>query len=92
MLWSFRVHPRQRAHPVTNRPGPNGRTAESRTLAQMNVPITENTLMNPPNYLEIAGFLCRLGTDSISVNSDSVPKTMKIVHEAEQMIRLKRRV
>jgi pyruvate,water dikinase len=42
----------------------------------------------PANYPEIAAFLTRLGIDSISVNSDSVPKTMKVVHEAEEMLRL----
>jgi pyruvate, water dikinase len=44
----------------------------------------------PANYPEIAAFLTRLGIDSISVNSDSVPSTMKTVHEAEQMIQLKK--
>jgi pyruvate, water dikinase len=44
----------------------------------------------PANYPEIAAFLTRLGIDSISVNSDSVPRTMKIVHKAEQLIQLKK--
>jgi pyruvate,water dikinase len=42
----------------------------------------------PANYPEIAAFLTRLGIDSISVNSDSVPKTMMVVHKAEEMLRL----
>ncbi len=44
----------------------------------------------PANYPEIAAYLTRLGIDSISVNSDSVPKTMKVVHEAEAMLLLKK--
>ncbi|WP_428667248.1 phosphoenolpyruvate synthase [Reyranella sp.] len=44
----------------------------------------------PANYPEIAAFLARLGIDSISVNSDSVPKTMKVVHDAEAMLLLKK--
>jgi pyruvate,water dikinase len=46
----------------------------------------------PATYPEIAAYLARLGIDSISVNADSVPKTMKAVHEAEQMIQLKKAV
>ncbi len=38
----------------------------------------------PANYQEIAGFLTRLGIDSISVNPSSVLRTMAVVHEAEQ--------
>ena len=38
----------------------------------------------PANYPEIAGFLTRLGIDSISVNPSSVLRTMAVVHEAEQ--------
>jgi pyruvate,water dikinase len=46
----------------------------------------------PATYPGIATYLAQLGIDSISVNSDSVPKTMKAVHDAEQMMRLKRAV
>ena len=38
----------------------------------------------PANYLEIAGFLTRLGIDSISVNPSSVLRTMAVVHAAER--------
>ncbi|SKA30239.1 phosphoenolpyruvate synthase [Enhydrobacter aerosaccus] len=38
----------------------------------------------PANYPEIAAFLTDLGIDSISVNADSVQRTMKVVYEAEQ--------
>jgi pyruvate,water dikinase len=44
----------------------------------------------PATYPGIAAYLARLGIDSISVNADSVPKTMKAVHEAEEMIELKK--
>jgi len=44
----------------------------------------------PANYPDIAAYLTQLGIDSISVNSDSVPKTMKAVHEAEQRQSLRR--
>jgi pyruvate,water dikinase len=45
----------------------------------------------PATYPGIAAYLAGLGIDSISVNSDSVPKTMNAVHEAEQMIQPKKR-
>jgi pyruvate,water dikinase len=38
----------------------------------------------PANYPEIAGFLTRLGIDSISVNPSSVLRTMAVVHDAER--------
>jgi pyruvate,water dikinase len=38
----------------------------------------------PANYPEIAGFLTRLGIDSISVNPSSILRTMAVVYEAEQ--------
>jgi pyruvate,water dikinase len=38
----------------------------------------------PANYPEIAGFLTKLGIDSISVNPSSVLRTMAVVHQAEQ--------
>ncbi|MBS0521151.1 MAG: phosphoenolpyruvate synthase [Proteobacteria bacterium] len=38
----------------------------------------------PATYPEIAAFLARLGIDSISVNADSVQRTMQVVYEAEQ--------
>ncbi len=38
----------------------------------------------PANYPEIAGFLTRLGIDSISVNPSSVLRTMAVVYGAEQ--------
>jgi len=44
----------------------------------------------PANYPEVAEFLAQLGIDSISVNADSVPKTMKVVRDAEQTILLKK--
>jgi pyruvate,water dikinase len=37
----------------------------------------------PANYPEIAGFLTRLGIDSISVNPASLPRTIQVVREAE---------
>ena len=40
----------------------------------------------PANYPEIAAFLTQLGIDSISVNPESVARTMKVVHDAEQVI------
>ena len=43
----------------------------------------------PANYPEIASFVARLGIDSISVNPDSVAKTMGVVCGAEQTIRLR---
>jgi pyruvate,water dikinase len=43
----------------------------------------------PANYPEIASFVARLGIDSISVNPDSVAKTMGVVYGAEQTIRLR---
>jgi pyruvate,water dikinase len=39
----------------------------------------------PANHPELAKYLVRLGIDSISVNSDSVPATLRVIHEAEQM-------
>jgi pyruvate,water dikinase len=44
----------------------------------------------PATYPEVAEFLTQLGIDSISVNADSVPKTMKVVRAAEQTILLKK--
>jgi pyruvate,water dikinase len=44
----------------------------------------------PATYPGVAAYLARLGIDSISVNADSVPKTMKAVHEAEEIIQLKK--
>jgi pyruvate,water dikinase len=44
----------------------------------------------PATYPEIAAFLARLGIDSISVNADSVPATLKAVYEAEKTIRLEK--
>jgi pyruvate,water dikinase len=38
----------------------------------------------PANYPEIAGFVARLGIDSISVNPDSVLRTMAVVSGAER--------
>jgi pyruvate,water dikinase len=43
----------------------------------------------PATYPEIASFVARLGIDSISVNPDSVAKTMGVVSGAEQAIRLR---
>ena len=40
----------------------------------------------PANYPEIAGFLTRLGIDSISVNPSSVLRTMAVVLEAERNV------
>jgi pyruvate,water dikinase len=42
----------------------------------------------PANYPEIAAFLARLGIDSISVNADSVPRTMQVVYGAEESVRV----
>jgi pyruvate,water dikinase len=44
----------------------------------------------PATFPDIAAYLARLGIDSISVNSDSVPRTMKAVYDAEQTELLKR--
>jgi pyruvate,water dikinase len=38
----------------------------------------------PANYPEIAGFLTKLGIDSISVNPASLPRTLSVVAEAER--------
>jgi pyruvate,water dikinase len=46
----------------------------------------------PANYPEVASYLARLGIDSISVNPDSVAKTMQVVFAAEQTIRLRQLV
>jgi pyruvate,water dikinase len=46
----------------------------------------------PATFPDVAAYLARLGIDSISVNSDSVPKTMKAVFEAEQLHHLKQAV
>lgn len=40
----------------------------------------------PGNYPEIAGFLTRLGINSISVNPSSILRTMAVVYGAEQAI------
>ena len=42
----------------------------------------------PANYPEVAAFLAQLGIDSISVNADSVARTMQTVYDAEQTVRL----
>lgn len=44
----------------------------------------------PATYPGVAAYLTGLGIDSISVNADSVPRTLKAVYEAERMIRLKK--
>jgi pyruvate,water dikinase len=44
----------------------------------------------PATYPGVAAYLTRLGIDSISVNADSVPKTLKAVHEAEELIQLEK--
>jgi pyruvate,water dikinase len=44
----------------------------------------------PATYPGVAAYLARIGIDSISVNADSVPRTMKTVFEAEQLQTLKR--
>lgn len=44
----------------------------------------------PATYPEIASYLTRLDIDSISVNPDSVPRTLKAVHDAEQSYELRR--
>jgi pyruvate,water dikinase len=38
----------------------------------------------PANFPDVAAFLARLGIDSISVNPESVPRTMSVVQIAEQ--------
>jgi pyruvate,water dikinase len=45
----------------------------------------------PANYPGIAAFLAQLGIDSISVNPESVARTMTVVHDAEQVIELKKK-
>ena len=44
----------------------------------------------PANYPGIAAFLTQLGIDSISVNPESVARTMAVVHDAEQVMELKK--
>jgi pyruvate,water dikinase len=44
----------------------------------------------PANFPTVASFLAQLGIDSISVNPESVPRTMNVVHEAEQAQELRR--
>jgi pyruvate, water dikinase len=44
----------------------------------------------PANYPGIAAFLAQLGIDSISVNPESVARTMTVVHDAEQVMELKK--
>ena len=44
----------------------------------------------PANFPEVAAFLTELGIDSISVNPDSVAKTMGVVHRAEEVRALRR--
>lgn len=39
----------------------------------------------PANYPDVATFLTKQGIDSISVNPESVPRTMAAVHHAEQV-------
>lgn len=46
----------------------------------------------PATYPQIASFLTRIGIDSISVNAESVPRIMRLVHDAEQLVQLKRTV
>jgi pyruvate,water dikinase len=43
----------------------------------------------PANYPEIAAFLTRLGIDSISVNAESVPRTLQAVDQAERCVTLR---
>ncbi len=40
----------------------------------------------PANYPDIAGFLAKLGIDSISVNPSSVLRTISVVHDAEESV------
>ena len=44
----------------------------------------------PANYPSVAVFLTQLGIDSISVNPESVARTMTVVHDAEQVMELKK--
>jgi pyruvate,water dikinase len=44
----------------------------------------------PANFPAVAAFLAQLGIDSISVNPESVPRTMNVVHDAEQSRELRR--
>jgi pyruvate, water dikinase len=44
----------------------------------------------PANYPDVATFLTRQGIDSISVNPESVPRTMATVHHAEQVSELRK--
>jgi pyruvate,water dikinase len=44
----------------------------------------------PANFPAVASFLAQLGIDSISVNPESVPRTMNVVHNAEQAQELRR--
>ena len=44
----------------------------------------------PANYPDIAAFLTQLGIDSISVNPESVARTMEAVAAAERVATLRR--
>ena len=44
----------------------------------------------PANYPDVATFLTKLGIDSISVNPESVPRTMAAIRQAEQVRDLKK--
>jgi pyruvate,water dikinase len=44
----------------------------------------------PANYPGVAVFLTQLGIDSISVNPESVARTMNVVHGAERIMELKK--
>jgi pyruvate,water dikinase len=43
----------------------------------------------PANYPEIARFLAEIGIDSVSVNAGSLLRTMSVVDEAEESLRLR---
>lgn len=44
----------------------------------------------PANYPDVATFLTKLGIDSISVNPESVAKTMQVVYEAERIVEMRK--
>ena len=44
----------------------------------------------PANYPDIAAFLTQLGIDSISVNPESVAKTMAVVYDAERIVEMRK--
>ena len=64
-------------------PGGDGRTSQSTGMSA-------SAARRPPTIPSVAAFLTQLGIDSISVNPESVARTMTVVHDAEQVMELKK--